>query len=88
MATHPFHRCVLQVAIRTFPNGQRILGDTDFAFLDEYAIDAPYEGVQQPLPDEYQVLESIRATVGDMMAFIATDSGEPLPTYIPPGPRR
>lgn len=79
---------VLQVAIRTFPNGQRILGDADFAFLDEYAIDAPYEGVQQPLPDEYQVLESIRATVGDMMAFIATDSGEPLPTYIPPGPRR
>lgn len=79
---------VLQVAIRTFPNGQRILGDAEFAFLDEYAIDAPYEGVQQPLPDEYQVLESIRATVGDMMAFIATDSGEPLPTYIPPGPRR
>ena len=79
---------VLQVAIRTFPNGQRILGDTNFAFLDEYAIDAPYEGVQEPLPDEYQVLESIRATVGDMMAFIATDSGEPLPTYIPPGPRR
>ena len=79
---------VLQVAIRTFPNGQRILGDADFAFLDEYAIDAPYEGVQEPLPDEYQVLESIRATVGDMMAFIATDSGEPLPTYIPPGPRR
>lgn len=79
---------VLQVAIRTFPNGQRILGDADFAFLDEYAIDAPYEGVQEPLPDEYQVLGSIRATVGDMMAFIATDSGEPLPTYIPPGPRR
>lgn len=78
----------LQVAIRTLPNGQRILGDADLAFLDEYTIDAPYEGVQEPLPDEYEVLESIRATVNAMMAFIATDSGQPLPTYTPPGPRR
>ena len=78
----------LQVAIRTLSDGQRILGDADFAFLDEYAIDAPYEGVQEPLPDEYEVLESIRATVNAMVAFIAADSGQPLPTYTPPGPRR
>ena len=77
-----------QAAIRALPDGQRILGDTDFAFLDEYAIDAPYEGVQEPLPDEYLVLESIRSTVSNMMAFIAADSGEPLPAYTPPGPRR
>ena len=78
----------LQAAICTLPVGQRILGDADFAFLDEYAIDAPYEGVQEPLPDEYLVLESIRSTVSNMMAFIAADSGEPLPAYTPPGPRR
>ncbi len=78
----------LQAAIRTLPNGQRILGDADFAFLDEYAIDAPYEGIQEPLPDEYEVLESIKATVNAMMAFIAAASGQPLPTYTPPGPRR
>ena len=78
----------LQVAIRTLPSGQRILGYADFAFLDEYAIDAPYEGVQEPLPDEYEVLVSIRATANAMMAFIAADSGQPLPTYTPPGPRR
>jgi len=79
---------VLQVSIHTLPNDQRILGDADFAFLDEYAIDAPYEGVQEPLPDEYEVLDSIKATVNAMMAFIAADSGLPLPKYIPPGPRR
>ena len=78
----------LQAAIRTLPNGQRILGDADFAFLDEYTIDAPYEGIQEPLPDEYEVLDSIKATVNAMMAFIATDSGQPLPAYTPPGPRR
>ena len=84
----PHSIAALQAAIRTLPDGQRILGDADFAFLDEYAIDAPYEGVQEPLPDEYLVLESIRSTVSNMMAFIAADSGEPLPTYTPPGPRR
>ena len=78
----------LQAAIRTLANGQRILGDADFAFLDEYAIDAPYEGVQEPLPDEYEVLDSIKATVNAMMTFIAADFGGPLPEYIPPGPRR
>ena len=78
----------LQVAIRTFPDGQRIMAERDFAFLDEYAIDAPYEGVQEPLPDEYEVLESIRATVNDMMTYISQDSGQDLPTYTPPGPRR
>ena len=78
----------LQAAIRALPDSQHILGDADFAFLDEYAIDAPYEGVQEPLPDEYLALESIRSTVGNMMAFIAADSGQPLPTYTPPGPRR
>ncbi len=78
----------LQAAIRTLPDSQRILGDADFAFLDEYAIDAPYEGVQEPLPDEYLVLGSIRSTVSNMMAFIAANSGEPFPTYTPPGPRR
>ena len=78
----------LQVAIHTLPDGRRILGDADFAFLDEYAIDAPYEGIQEPLPDEYAVLGSIKATVGSMMAFIAADSGQPLPAYTPPGPRR
>ncbi len=78
----------LQEAIRTFPHGQCILGDADFSFLDEYAIDAPYEGVQEPLPDEYEVLDSIKATGNAMMALIAADSGQPLPTYTPPGPRR
>ena len=78
----------LQAAIRALPDGRRILGDADFAFLDEYAIDAPYEGVQELLPDEYEVLDSIKATVNAMMAYIATDSGQPLPTYTPPGPRR
>ena len=91
-AGNPWRRthslAALQAAIRTLPDGQRILGDADFAFLDEYAIDAPYEGVQEPLPDEYEVLDSIKATVNAMMAFIAADSGQPLPTYIPPGPRR
>lgn len=78
----------LQAAIRSLPDGQRILGDANFAFLDEYAIDAPYEGVQEPLPDEYEVLDSIKTTVNAMMTFIAADSGQPLPTYTPPGPRR
>ena len=91
-AGNPWRRthslAALQAAIRTLPDGQRILGDADFAFLDEYAIDAPYEGVQEPLPDEYEVLESIKATVNAMMAFIAADSGQPLPAYTPPGPRR
>ena len=78
----------LQETIRSIPEGQRILADADFAFLDEYAIDAPYEGIQEPIPDEYQVLESIKATVAGMMAFIVADSGQPLPPYTPPGSRR
>ena len=58
-----------------------------FAFLDEFAIDAPYEGVGEPLPDEAGVLASIRQTVGAMMQFVAADSGAELPRYTPPGRR-
>ena len=77
----------LQDAARTFPDGQRILAGNDFSFLMEYAIDAPYEGVQQPLPDEEGVLSAIKATVTAMMEFIENDAGVSLPRYTPPGRR-
>ena len=78
---------ILQDAVRTFADGQRILAGNDFSFLNEYASDAPYQGVQQPLPDEAGVLAAIQATVGAMMAFIENDAGASLPRYTPPGPR-
>ena len=77
----------LQDIIRQFSAGRQVLGDSDFAFLDEFAIDAPYEGVGEPLPDEAGVLASIRQTVGAMMQFVAADSGAELPRYTPPGRR-
>lgn len=54
---------------------------------DEYAIDSPYEGVQDQPPDEAGVLSAIKATVGAMMEFIENDAGTRLPRYAPPGPR-
>lgn len=75
----------LQDAARTFPDGQRILAGNDFSFVMEYAIEAPYEGVQQSLPDEEGVLSAIKATVTAMMEFIENDAGASLPRYTPPG---
>ena len=77
----------LQDAVRTFADGQRILDGNDFSFLTEYAIDAPYEGVQEPLPDEAGVLSAIKATATAMMEFIENDAGATLPRYTPPGRR-
>ena len=78
---------VLQQAVEAFADGRRILAGNDFSFLTEFAIDAPYEGVQEPPPDEAGVLTAIKATVGAMMAFIENDAGARLPRYTPPGPR-
>ena len=78
---------VLQQAVETFADGRRILAGNDFSFLTEYAIDAPYQGVQEPPPDEAGVLSAIKATVEAMMAFIENDGGARLPRYTPPGPR-
>ena len=78
---------ILQDAVRTFPDGQRILAGNDFSFLTEYAIDAPYEGVQEAPPDEEGVLSAIKATAAAMMEFIENDAGAPLPRYTPPGRR-
>ena len=78
---------ILQDAARTFADGQRILAGNDFSFLTEYASDAPYQGVQQPLPDAAGVLAAIKATVGAMMEFIENDAGASLPRYTPPGRR-
>ena len=77
----------LQQAVGTFADGRRILAGSDFSFLTEYAIDAPYEGVQEPPPDEARVLSAIKATVTAMMEFIENDAGARLPRYTPPGPR-
>ena len=77
----------LQRAVETFADGRRILAGNDFSFLTEYAIDAPYEGVQEPPPDEAGVLSAIKTTVGTIMAFIENDAGARLPRYTPPGPR-
>ena len=77
----------LQDIIRTFASGREILGGNDFSFLNEYAIDAPYEGIQEPLPDEAGVLALIKGVVGAMMRFVETDAGRELPRYHPPGPR-
>lgn len=53
----------------------------------EYTIDAHYEKVQDPPPDEAGVLSAIKATVGAMMAFIENGAGARLPRYAPPEPR-
>ena len=66
---------VLQRAVEAFANGRLILAGNDFPFLTEYAIDAPYEGVQEPPPEEAGVLSAIKATVGAMMEFIENDAG-------------
>ena len=78
---------ILQDAMRTFADGQRILAGSDFSFLTEFAITAPYEGVQDPPPDEAGVLAAIKATVTAMMEFIENDAGASLPRYTPPGRR-
>ena len=77
----------LPEVIRTFPEGQAALGTNDFTFLNDYAINIPYEGVQDPLPDEAEVLQRIMETVDNMMRFIEQDSGTELSRYQPPGPR-
>lgn len=78
---------VLQRAVNAFADGRRILDGNNFCFLTEYAIDAPYEGVQEPPPDEAGVLAAINETVTAMMEFIENDAGARLPRYTPPGPR-
>ena len=78
---------VLQQAVEAFADGRRILAGNDFSFLTEYAIDAPYAGVQDPPPDEAGVLSAIKTTAAAMMAFIENDAGARLPRYTPPGPR-
>ena len=78
---------ILQDAVRTFADGQRILGSNDFSFLTEFAVTAPYEGVQEPLPDEAGVLSAIKSTVAAMMGFIENDAGASLPRYTSPGRR-
>ena len=78
---------ILQDAVRTFADGQRILSGNDFSFLNEYAIDAPYEGEREPLPDEAGVLAAIQATVAAMMEFIENYADASLPRYTPPGRR-
>ena len=77
----------LQNAVRTFADGQRILAGNDLSFLTEFAIDAPYEGVQEPLPDEAGVLSAIKATAAAMMQFIENHAAASLPRYTPPGRR-
>ena len=77
----------LQEVVRTFPEGQAALGANDYTFLNDYAIEIPYEGVQDPLPDEAEVLLNIMETVDNMMQFIEQDSGTQLARYQPPGPR-
>ena len=77
----------LQEKVRTFQEGRDLLQDSDFSFLNEYAVDIPYQGVQDPLPDERSVLDSIKNTAAAIMDFIETDSGRQLPEYRPPGPR-
>ena len=77
----------LQEVIRTFPEGQAALGTNDFTFLNDYVINIPYEEVQDPLPDEAEVLRRIMETVDNMMRFIEQDSGTELSRYQPPGPR-
>ena len=53
----------------------------------KYAIDAPYEGVQDLPPDEAGVLTAIKATVGAMMEFIENDAGAeilmPSDSFVP-----
>ena len=71
--------------IRTFPEGQAALGTNDFTFLNDYAINIPYEGVQDPLPEEAEVLRRIMETVDNMMRFIEQDSDTELSRYQPPG---
>ena len=65
----------LQEMVRTFPEGQAALGANDFTFLNDYAIEIPYEGVQDPLPDEAEVLLNIMETADNMMRFIEQDAG-------------
>ena len=79
---------ILQDAAHTFPEGRACLEAHDFSSLNEYAISIPYEGVQDPLPDEEEVLLQIKETVASMMQFIELDSGASIPIYQPPGPRR
>ena len=78
---------VLQQAVEYFDDGRLILAGNGFSFLTEYAADVPYEGVQEPSPDETGVLSAIKATVGTMMEFIESNAGARLPRYTPPGPR-
>ena len=85
MRTHNIN--TLQDAVLKFPEGMGIIGTQDFSFLTAYAIEIPYQGVQDPLPDEASVLESIRETVSAMTRLIEEDSGHALPRYQPPGPR-
>ena len=77
----------LQEMVRTFPEGQAALGANDFTFLNDYAIEIPYEGVQDPLPDEAEVLLNIMETADNMMRFIEQDAGTEISRYQPPGPR-
>ena len=77
----------LQEVVRTFPEGQAALGANDFTFLNHYAIEIPYEGVQDPLPDEAEVLLNIMDAAENMMRFIERDSGTELSRYQPPGRR-
>ena len=78
---------VLQQAVEAFAGDRRILAGNDFSFLSEYAIDAPYEGVQEPLPDEAGVLAAIKSAVAAMVEFVENDAGASLPRYTPPGRR-
>ncbi len=78
---------LLQNAVMTFEPGRQALGSNDFSFLTDYAITIPYQGVQDPLPDEASVLDQIKETVQEMMRFVENDAGLDLPRYSPPGPR-
>ncbi len=83
--THSIGR--LQDAAMTFTQGHQSIGNNDFSFLTDYAIAIPYEGVQDPLPDEAEALQQIKEVVQNMMEFIENDAEQDLPRYSPPGPR-
>ena len=77
----------LQELALQYPAGREAIGNHEFSFLDEYAIDIPYEGIRNPLPDETRVLDDIKDIATKMMRYIADDAGLEFPTYEPPGPR-
>ena len=85
----------LEHLIREYPQGRETLGEdpilTQVEYgtkeLNEYASTITYEGIDEPMQDEWSVLDHIRALAGRMTDFIEEDAGRKLPVYTPPGTR-